>query len=333
MNETNTSSAPEQSGAPSIASFEERSASVFGRTTNDAPVAPSDPAGEASSLQPENASTAGSEGAPDPLAAERAERRKRLDALTQGERRRVDEQAKYRQAEQATKRAEAAERERDELRQRMSGYVDPTTFADPAKFFEVAQSHVKDPKRIGEWLRKQAESPELIAAEYAQKAVDPQIQELRKQISEQNEALQRMAAEREKQSRHAAEDAAAVEFASFTEQQANTSPLASRFLQTYGHDEFKSLATGIVGKLPHGAGYQDLLDAIEDQLSPLSKMFSPATGAPQQRQAPHLPNHAAAKAPTTVSNQLAQGRASVVDEERDWASLPFEERSRRAFGL
>lgn len=42
-------------------------------------------------------------------------------------------------------------------------------------------------------------------------------------------------------------------------------------------------------------------------------------------------NPAAARAPTTVSNTLAQTRASVVDEEAEWASLPFEERSARLF--
>ena len=332
MTDTQASTgAPEQGGAAPIASFEERSQSVFGRTTNDAPVAPSDPADEASSLQSPQASPAGSEG--EALAAERAARRAKLDELKAGERERVDAQARHRAGEQAQRRAEAAERERDELRQRLNGYVDPATLSDPAKFFEYAQTHVKDPKKLGEWLRKQSENPELIAAEYAQKAVDPRIQALEQRLAQQDEAMQRMAHDREARERHAAEESAAHDFASFTEQQAATSPLSTRFLHEYGHDEFKTLAKGIVGQLPNGAGYQDLLDAIEDQLAPLSRMFSPAQGNPQQSRA-HLPsNHAAAKAPTTVSNMLAQGRASVVDEERDWASLPFEERSRRAFGL
>ncbi len=328
-NPTDTSSAPEQSGASTLGSFEERSQSVFGRNTNDAPVAPSNP-GDEGSASSSDASTSGSEG--DALAAERAERRAKLEALTQGERRRVDEQAKYRQAEHAQRRAEAAERERDELRQQVAGRVDPSKL-DEQGFFDLAEKLQVTPKKLGEWLQQRTNNPHVIAAEAAQKAVDPRISALEERIAQQDQAMQRMAQDRQSREQAAAEDAAAVEFASFAEQQGATSPMASRFIQAFGQDEFTSLAKGVVSKLPQGAGYQDLLDAIEDQLTPLSKMFQPATGTPQQSQARPSPNHAAAKAPTTVSNMLAQGRASVVDEERDWAALPFEERSRRAFGL
>ncbi len=121
------------------------------------------------------------------------------------------------------------------------------------------------------------------------------------------------------------------EFASYTHQNANDAPFSARFLHNFGVNEFSKLAQSAAASVPPGAGWQAVLDTIEENLSSMAQIYALQNGSAQQRPQASPPNRAAAKAPTTVSNSLAQERASVVDEQADWGSLPFEERSARLF--
>jgi hypothetical protein len=330
-------SPPQQSGTPdtgngSLSSFEQRSADVFGSLTNDAPVA-SDPAAEgvSSSTAPASPSTAGSDD--EKRAAERAERRQRYNQLMAEERARVDAQARHRQSAEALRRAERIERENEELRRQTASRIDPSKL-DEQGFFDLAEQLNVAPQKLGQWLQQRAMNPELIAAQAAAKQVDPKLQTLERQNQELRERLDRFEAQQRETHERAEAHEKAVGLLTFTENAAAQAPYTAAFLRNYGPEEFITLANSAYARVPKVPGWeQAVVDEIEDHLSSLAKIYSPASGNPQQRQAPPSINHAAAKAPTTVSNTLAQGRASVVDEAQDWASLSFEERSRRAFGL
>lgn len=334
MTDTNTSGTTQPSGGEHFPSLSERSAAVFGPNTGQAPVAASNPAAEeglAPGVVPSSTAGSGDDAA---RATARAERLKRLDELRASERERVDAQARHRQAADALRERDALRAKLEALEQRSTAQIDPTKL-DEQGFFDLAEKLNVTPQKLGQWLQQRANNPEIIAAQSATKILDPKLSALEQKIAEQNERLQAFEQQRvlERQTAEAIERGTSM--VSFAESSAEQAPYSAMFLREHGPEEFLTIANSVYASVPKGAGWeQAVLDQVEDNLA---KLFAPLTrqpaqGHPQQRQAPSS-THAAAKAPTTVSNTLAQSRASVVDEERDWSSLPFEERSRRAFGL
>lgn len=306
----------EANGSGIVQSFEDRAAAAFGDDTGDTTATPGGQAAPASL---------------DENATKRAERRKELDTVLAREAQRVDAHSQRRANEDAMRRAQAAERERDDLRQQLTGRIDPKSFAEPATFFELAQQHIKDPKALGAWLQKQANNPEIIAAEHAQRVIDPKLSAL----EQQNQALARQIeqltnginTDRATQQALARGDS----MTTFTTANAAQAPYSARFLAKHGATEFLKLAnSAYAGDVP--GWEQHTLDTVEDQLSQLAEIYATPGAPPAKPSMTPQPNPGAAKPMTTVSNTLAQGRASVVDEETDWAALPYEERSRRLFG-
>lgn len=298
-------------------SLEERSAAAFGL---------SDPAAEAGTPALPDASTAGSVDL-DAAATARAERRAKLDQLRNEERGRVD--------------AMAAIRERDELRAKLAtleasskesaGRVDPRKLTK-AEFFALAEQNPDlTPHELGEWLRERMANPELAAANAAQRAVDPKLSALEQKLADQQKVIDSFLQSQESAKEEAAEAAAARELFAFTTDNAATSPYSARFLAKHGEGEFLKLAQRAVQDVPPGAGAQAILDEIEENLAQLGHIYTADPATPQRRQAPPQSQYVAAQTPTTVSNTLAQGRSSVVDEDESWAALPFEERSARLF--
>lgn len=303
--------------APVVTPYEDRAAAAFSESAAD----------PASPLAPADGSAADSG-----EAAKRAERRKELDAVLSKERERVDYQAKLRAAEQAQQRAEAAERRAAELESQLTGRVDPTTLDAPG-FFALAKRMQVTPAELGKWLRDQEANPELIAQHVAQKTIDPKVSALEKRLADQDAIIARITGDlqQEKQVAQAMERGSAM--LHFTERAAAQAPHSSAFLKSFGPEEFLKLANSASPTVPSGPGWeQHVLDSVEDMLTHLGKIYGqPQAAAPQQRQAPTPPHPGAAKPMSTVSNTLAQGRASVVSDDTDWAALPFEERARRVF--
>ncbi|HRI17861.1 MAG TPA: phosphoenolpyruvate synthase [Burkholderiaceae bacterium] len=209
--------------------------------------------------------------------------------------------------------------------------VVPTTL-DEQGFFNLAEKMKLTPKQLGEWLQQRQTHPEVVAAQYAKQAVDPLVNELRNQLAETNGKLSAIEQQRAEEQAMSQAYARGESMLHFTQQAAAQAPYASAFLREHGEQEFLALANNLYAEVPKGPGWeQHVLDAIEDRFAALAKVFSPQSGSTQQRQAPPPPNPGAAKPMTTVSNTLAQSRASVVDEETDWAALPYEERAARLF--
>lgn len=313
--ETPSNGVANGSGVVHVPTLEERSSAAFEI---------SQPAGEGNA--PPDPSAVGSETSDADKA--RAERRAALAKLQEDERARVDAQAKHREADELRKQLAAEQAKREAVEKT---YVDPAKL-DPQAFFEMAARLKVTPAELGAWLKSKQDDPAAFAAQAAQRAIDPKLAELEAKNAaleaRLNEFLTSQQAQQEKG--EAAHYARAFE--SFTRENAATSPYAYRLLEEIGSEQFAQVATQTAARVPPGAGAQAILDEIEDDMAKLAKIYAPRGAATQQRQAPVTPpNPAAAKAPTTVSNTLAQTRASVVDEDADWASLPFEERSARLF--
>lgn len=304
-------------GGGMLPSFEDRSAAAFGdvdapATTPDGSPAPAVPLDE--------------------VAQRRAERRAQLDATLAEEAQRVDAQQRRKSADDATRRAAAAERERDELRQQLTGRVDPTAL-DEAGFFALAKQLQIPPQKLAEYLKARTSDPEVIAEQVAQRTIDPKLSALQQQLEAQSREL----AEFKAQQSQAASNAVAMQrgdsMINFAQQSAAQAPHAARFLEQYGEDRFIQMAlTAMPDKSFRSGWEQHTLDAIENHLADFSKIYAAPAAATQQRQAPPSPKPGAAKPMTTVSNTLAQSRASVVPDGVDFAALTYDERARRVFG-
>lgn len=297
-------------------SLEQRSAAAFGLP---------DPTVEAGSAPPaEEASAVGSVQS-DQAAQGRAERRAALARLQSEERGRVD--------------AMAAIRERDELRTKIAALesrskdydarIDPTSLT-PEQYLALGEKLPNlDPHKLGEWLRERMANPELAAARAATSAVDPKLSALEQKIAAQQKVIDDFVAAQQKTHEDAEEAAAVDRLTEFTRSNEQHAPYAAWFLGQFGQEQFLKVAYKAVENLPPHAGDQAVLDEIEEGLAGI---YQPREAVSQRRQAsPPQQNHAAAQAPTTISNTLAQQRSSVVDEDSEWAALPFEERSARLF--
>lgn len=309
----------EVSGSGLIKSYDERAAEAFGSENSEG----------SSPEQPQGTPAA----PPTDEAARREQRRKEIAQWKAQEAARLEAQSRYRQGEEAQRRAERLQQERDELAKQAASRIDPSSL-DEAGFFALAERLQVTPKKLGEWIQQRATHPEVIAAQYAEKAVDPKLSALEAKIAEQNALLQQINQERmtERQTQEAY--ARGQSMLDFAQQSAAQAPLAAAFLREHGADEFLTVANSEFANVPKGPGWeQHVLDAIEDKLSQLGRIFQqPQGGTQQPRQAPPTPHRGAAQPMTTVSNTLAQSRASVVDGETDWAALPYEERAARLFG-
>lgn len=326
---TNPQAAPaatESGVAPSGLSYEERASAIFG---TDAEAREANGQLDAS-VGAAAGATAVPTAEPDALAQARAARRAALAQVKEQERKQVD--------------SKTAVKERDELRKKLATLEDQTkaysTYIDPSKltkdqFFALAEKNPElSPKELGEWLRERMANPEEAARRAATSAVDPKLQALEKKIADQDEAIQRFMNDQQSQRQHAEDMQAAHELHAFVQENAALAPLTARYVAAKGIQGLYEAALSVAQRLPEGAGPQAVLDELEESLIAGQRDYASIYGnQPTQRQpAPPLPYQAAAKAPMHVSNTLAQQRSSVVDEQADFARLPYAERASRVFG-
>lgn len=323
MNDTQQS-APETTTTTNGAglSYEERAASVFG---TDAPESPDGP-GAAAPPAPAPVE-------PDAAAQARAARRAAL--------------AQFKEQERAQVESKTAVKERDELRKKLATLEEQgkayATYIDPSKmtkekFFSIAEQ-IPDlsPKELGEWLRESMANPDQAAARAAKAAVDPEVAALKKQLADQQAALEEFKNQQQSERAQAEEQRYAHELHAFVQENAAHAPLTARFVAAKGLQGLYEAALSVAQRLPAGAGPQAVLDELEESLIAGQRDYASIYGNPvtnTQRQPAFTPpqHQAAAKAPTHVSNTLAQQRSSVVDEQADFARLPYSERANRVFG-
>lgn len=276
--------------------------------------------GTASESAPETTASVPPAPASEAVSDAAAARRARLAELSQKMRRQVDSRPAQPSEDYASK-YEAAQRRLQELEASQAKYVDPTKL-DEAGFFQLASSLNISPQKLGEFLRTATLNPEVVAAQAAQKALDPRIAAAEERAAKAEQMVQEFLAQQQAAQQEAQASQVMHQFVSSITP--DESPHAATFIRAFGQGEFLKVAESAANGLPAGAGRQALLDTIEENLSMLVNAFAPPS-APKQPTTPFVP--AAAKA-TTVSNAHAQTRASVVEDD-DFASLPFDERVAR----
>lgn len=334
--QADTSTAQQTPAAPTT--FEQRLAAVHDEIRAEQP-ATSQAAADSAAADPAPPDASAAVGSPaaseDAQTKARAERQARLDALKAQERDKVDAKAKLAEADRLARELEAERKTRAELEARAQSLVDVSKL-DPAAFFDLAKRANVDPKTLGEWIKDAIANPERIATQAAAQAMDPKLSALQKQIEEQAKLIAQMNAEREQERMTVQQHHMTEQFIGFVGQCAEQSPLAAAMLAQNGREEFLKIADMVGQQLPRGAGPQALLDGIENFLDgdgrayaqKLASMYGLVQATPSNGTSTP-PKTAAAKATTkTVSNSLAQERASVVAE-TEWARLPFEERLAR----
>lgn len=341
MNQPTTQATTTETATPTVdGGFEARlsalkadigSPETAGETAPDG-AAPPSPAGASASDQSSPAALA------DPEAQKRAEERRRaLEAFQLRERERVADKTRQTQAERmqadlaaALKRAEDAEKARD-------ARFDRAMLKDPVAAIREMEREGVPADKVAEALREALTNPAATASREVREAISPELAAFKKQNAEllaRIEAFEQREQEREQKSQDEQNTRA---FLGFVQQNAQRAPLASRLLQQ-DQEEFMAIASIAGERVPEGAGPEALLLAVEDALDTEVRGIAQKYGGlfqaltqptnTSQTTAPTPPSHAAAKA-NTVTNSLAQGRTAIVDEESDWAALPFEERLAR----
>lgn len=276
---------------------------------------------------PAAATSAASDDTDDAAAKARAERRARLDALNASERARVDRKAKFAEQDRIARELEAERQRARDLEQRMASLVDVEQL-DEAKFFEVARRSKVTPDRLAEWIRESTANPEMVAAHVAKRELDPKVAALEAKLAAQEARFAQYLEQQQRAQAMAEERAVEARFVEGITSDA--APYSAKFIESFGAGEFLKVARSAGATLPEGAGSQALIDVIEEHLEQFARAYASAGEAtPSKKPAPQ--KAAAAKATNTVSNSLAQERASVVDEE-DWSSLSFEDRVARLRG-
>jgi hypothetical protein len=328
MTESAQQAAPQQAqgqSAPAESSgggdtFEQRLAALHTELRAASPEA----AGEAADGSPQPPAEASPVASDD--AAQRAEaRRARLAELAARERRNVDISTKLAERDRLARELEQERQTRAQLEARTKELIDISKL-DEASFFDLAQRANVPPQKLGEWLRDAMTNPERLASTVAKKALDPELEAIRRENAEMREQLQSFISAQRQAEAEAQERAVEQQFLGSI--QAESAPHAHTFLSKFGPEEFLKIARSAGRTLPPGAGAQALIDTIEEHLESFASAFgaSPQTQSNGLAPTPHRP--AAAKAPNTLSNAMARERASVVDES-SFDDLPYEERLAR----
>lgn len=279
----------------------------------------------------DDSSVAPPAGAPDSLAAsdeQRAtDRRARLAQLQARERARVEEHANARTATELRQRLEAAERRATEAETAMQARIERAALRDPMAALQILESEGLPADKLADAIRMRFTDPEMAATHAAKRAVDPEIAALKQVIAERDAQLQDFLARQQERERAEHEQR---ETQAFLHGVAQSGGLSARFLEAEGPEPFLNIARKAAAMLPDHAGPQALHDQIEELLETrgraIAQQLANIYGLIPSNGQPSPPKAAAAKAPpTTVTNQIAQERASVVTESELWR-LPYDER-------
>lgn len=308
---TSPEAAPERASTP-----EARAGAARIRLERELSESQPEPAPEASSDPipdpPPPVSEADSDGEPDNAALLKAKqvRAARLASLRAAEQERQER-------ERARKFSESPEAKR--LKE-LEGLEKRLT--DPREIFALAQERGLTAGQLAEYLKESIETPEKLEAKRMKAEITSEIEALKAQLEEERQ--QRAALER---SREEAE--VANELIARTAAERKVAPYSARYMERVGREAFIQYAEKVAQVMPEGCGIEALHDAIESNLEQLAVIYG-GESSPTKTQP--IPTHAAAKAPTTITNALAATRATVGDEEAeaDGPRPSLEERIQRA---
>ena len=318
---TSTATTLEERTSQVLAELRSESSETAGETSLPPTPAGGSPAASAVPLTPEQA---------------KAERQERLQQLKMRDRERVDHKQRQAEGDKLTRRAADLERRAAEAEALAAKRIDAESL-DEASFLALAEKRGISGDRLAAWIRDAVTNPEKVAQAAALKAMqgasDPKFAALEAKLAAQEAQIQNFLAAQQEQ--HANSEAAQnlSHFRSYVEESAPRAPLAAQLLSRNA-DEFMRMADMAGESVPRGAGREALLDAVEDLLDGgargIVEQYAELYGysKPTTSTGKALPPSRATASAKTVSNSLAAGRTSVVEEE-DWSSLDLDERARR----
>lgn len=314
-----------------LPSFDERLASV----NSELEAASSETAGELGEGHSSPAAPQVPPAVSDDAAAKRAEeRRARLAEIQSRERQRVNSKSAQAAADKLARDLEAAQRRADEAEKLAAARLDRALLKDPHAVLGLMEREGMSAEDVANAIRESMSNPEKAAEAAALRATtatyDPKLAALEARIAEQQAKIDAFTAAQEKAQAAAEEKAQTEAFLGFVAASAERSPMAAKLLET-DPEEFMQMAS-IAAEGVAGLGPEALLDAVEELLDgptrQVAQKYAALYGLTSQPAAPTQPTTRAAAQANTVSNSLAQQRASIVEEE-DFAKLPLEERAAR----
>lgn len=277
-------------------------------------------------------SDAGSPAASDDPAKRAEERRQRLEAFKARERAHVEEKQRQTAHERMQADLAAAQKRAEEAERAAQSRLDRALLKDPIAVLAELEREGVPADAVANAIRERLTNPAIEATRSAREALSPELVAMKKHAEALEQRLAAFEAMHAEQQSRVEEERQTNQFLGLVKQHAERAPLAARLLET-DREEFLQIAQIAAERVP-GMGWEALLDAVEDAIDTevrgIATKYGALFGAPQPSRptAPTPPPRAAAKA-NTVTNSLASGRTAIVDEERDWAELPFEERLAR----
>lgn len=277
-------------------------------------------------------SQGGSPAASDDPAKRAEERRARLEEAKLRMRQRVDDKARQTAHERMQADLAAAQKRIADAEAAAQARLDRVTLKDPIAILREMEREGVPADAVANAIRERMQNPEAVAERMARTAITPEVAAIRKEneaLKARLDAFEKAQAEAQAQ---AEEERSTQEFLGFVKQSAQAAPLSAKLLDKNPR-EFIQLAT-LAAERVQGLGPTALLDAVEEmihtEVRTIAETYSSVIGLIPSQQTQALPPtpRAAAQA-NTVSNSLAQGRTAIVDEEKDWAALPLEERAAR----
>ncbi len=326
-----TTPAAEPEGATEAGTLDQRRAALFeelggepvqpaGDEADDAGGAPAGPTPTAPAVSPADSTDE----------QRRADRRARLDALKLNERQSVDRKERQSAYDKQQRDLIAAQQRADQAEARAAGGLDRSILKDPLKVIRMLEAEGIPADKVADAIRESMQSPELVAARSAREAISPELVAVRSENAALKQRLDAFEAREQAQAARSAEQRDTEDFIQFAGTAAQKAPLSAALLK-HDREEFLQLATLAAAGVPAGAGREALLDKLEDMLDgdvrQVAQKYAAIYG-PQPAPSPAPQTRPGAVQPTTVSNSLAQGRTTLVEEE-DYARLPVEERARR----
>ncbi len=264
----------------------------------------------------ERAATAEAPAAPADDARTRAaeERRQRLEKF------RADEQKKQSERQERKGEKEAlAEVER--LRKRVSE-LEPNeqVFSSEEALLAAAERRGMTAEKLVQWMRTRLTDPNAVSQRHAELAKTESKSEIDKVREETRQQIEAIKAEREQEKMQREAVDRATRFTTTVTEAAETHPLTAAFMAKHGGANLVGLANAVV--LPHLPDNYEL-GTLHDHLEQYLE-FLQVGGAPSAAPAPATPangpshtsslKNGAAKPVTTLGNDLASERASVIEE-------------------
>lgn len=245
--------------------------------------------------------------------------------------------AKERAAEEDRRKRESAKAntgELEKLRARVSE-LEPLNdvFRDEESLLAYAEKKGMSAEKLVQWMRTRLSDPAAVAERQAQTVEEKLRAEIEAERAERKKLEERLENERQQAELERTQEAKTVAFKTQAKTKTDSHPFTASLQTAYGDDGLIAFANQFVAPLlPQDYSLDELHDHTEqllDELAPVFRAVFAQTGQyPANGTSQPSPKNGAGQPTTTLSNALASGRESLV-EDVPIHKLSREERKRR----